>query len=184
MPHKPKGSPLPDMPHLIIQTAEFWRACGEKQRAAFLATGACTAENSVGFMLALLLQCALSPILISRGASWRGSRTAVQLAARRLFISSASPLSVCLPACLPVSATNSQMQKDRLSEHLDSVERVLLFYFSPGLFLMPDLTLFLDSCICKHLCLCRCVSVGCAGASVFMCAPRVGAKRILFVSSL
>lgn len=46
-------------------------------------------------------QCALSPILISRGASWRGGRTAVQLAARRLFISSASPLSACLPACLP-----------------------------------------------------------------------------------
>lgn len=43
---------------------------------------------------------------------------------------------------------------------------------------MPDLKLFLDSCICKHLVFCS------AGASLFMCALHVGVKRILFVSLL
>ena len=132
--HKLERSPLPSTPHLIIQTAEFWRACGER-RAAFLTTGA--AENGVGSILGSPPPpppplWALSPILISRGASWRGSRTAVHLAARRLFISSASPL--FLPVCLPASATNSQMQKDRLSQHLDSVERVLLFILAWSIF--------------------------------------------------
>ena len=132
--HNLERSPLPDTPHLIIQTAEFWRACGEERRAAFLTTGA--AENGVGSILSSPPPppppWALSPILISRGASWRGSRTAVHLAARRLFISSASPL--FLPVCLPASATNSQMQKDRLSQHLDSVERVLLFILARSIF--------------------------------------------------
>lgn len=41
------------------------------------------------------------------------------------------------------------MQIDRLSEHLDSVQRVLLL-FPPGLFLQSDLKLFLESCICKR----------------------------------
>ena len=112
-----KRSQLPSVTHLIIQTAEFWRAStGRKQRAAFLTTGACTAESDVGLALALLL-CALSPILISWGGSWR--RTA---ATCRLFIQRLSPL------CLPASATNSQMQEDRLSEHLDSLEQVLLLF--------------------------------------------------------
>lgn len=98
---------------------------------------ACTAEKWCGLHacspppLPPPTPCALSPILISRGASWRGSRTAAQLAARRLFISSASRSS--LPVCLPASTTNSQMQRDSLSERLDSVQRVLLFILYPPL---------------------------------------------------
>lgn len=66
----------------------------------------------------------LSPTLIRQGASWRGSRTAVQVAAHRLFVSSAAPL----PASVAASTTKSQMQTDSLSKHLDTVRQVLLLF--------------------------------------------------------
>lgn len=152
-----RGVPLPRMPHLIIQTAELWRVCGvvvvellllrttvgEKKRKKN--NPCCNSSHGSVYSWKMVwascllssslpppappTPCALSPILISRGASWRGSRTAAQLAARRLFISSASRSS--LPVCLPASTTNSQMQRDSLSERLDSVQRVLLFILYP-----------------------------------------------------
>lgn len=115
MPHKPERSPLPNMPHLIIQTAEFWRACGKKQRAAFQATGACTAENGVGFMLALLLQCAFSPILISRGASWSGEAAELQCNSLLAVFSSPAPLP-SLPVCLPAFLCRPQIAKCRKTD--------------------------------------------------------------------
>lgn len=115
MPHKPERSPLPNMPHLIIQTAEFWRACGKKQRAAFQATGACTAENGVGFMLALLLQCAFSPILISWGASWSGEAAELQCNSLLAVFSSPAPLP-SLPVCLPAFLCRPQIAKCRKTD--------------------------------------------------------------------
>jgi len=44
-------------------------------------------------------------------------------------------------------------------------------YFLRGLFLMPDLMLFFDSCRCEHVCVCVsvCVCVCVCGASVCVC---------------
>lgn len=94
-----KGVHYPTCHMWLSRQLNFEGRAGRSSELHFLTRGACTAENDVGLVLALLL-CALPPILISRGASWRGSRTAVQLAAWRLFISSASPLSSCLLACV------------------------------------------------------------------------------------
>ena len=117
MSHKLKRSPLPHMPHLIIQTG--WMLKGERGEGESCISDrrSISSWKWCGLHACSPPACVLPPILISLGASWRGSRTAVQLAARRLFISSTSlPLSlpaclpaclsaclpVCLPACLPV----------------------------------------------------------------------------------
>lgn len=98
-----KRSPLPNVPHLIIQTAEFWRArargrsCISDHRSSWKWCGLHARSPPPPLRV-------LSPILISRGASWRGSRTAVQLAARSpsFHLQRLTPpcLSACLPACV------------------------------------------------------------------------------------
>ena len=61
-----------------------------------------------------------------------------------------------LPVCLPAFATNSLMERDRLSERLDpgipgTALFSLLFYYLPW-------QLFLDVCICVRLCAIVCVN--------------------------
>lgn len=83
------------------------------------------------------LLCALSPILISRGASWRAGRTAVHLAARRLFISSASPLSACLPA-----STAKQPNAQRQTVRAFRLSRTSPAFIFLVYFLFPTLCYF------------------------------------------
>lgn len=157
-----KRSPLTDMPHLIIQTAEFWRAGGGEAES-------CISDHRSMYNwkwcgLHALLSCVLSPILISRGASWRAGRTAVHLAARRLFISSASPLSACLPA-----STAKQPNAQRQTVRAFRLSRTSPAFIFLVYFLFP--TLFLDSCICKHLFHDLYVCVCSGGISLYVSTP-------------
>lgn len=130
-----KRSPLTDMPHLIIQTAEFWRAGGGEAESCISDHRSMYSWKWCG--LHALLSCVLSPILISRGASWRAGRTAVHLAARRLFISSASPLSACLPA-----STAKQPNAQRQTVRAFRLSRTSPAFIFLVYFLFPTLCYF------------------------------------------